>query len=79
MVRVMRMAGDEEGKGGKARLMTTRMAGMWTAMATKRAMPMAMRVAGKHGDSNSNKEGNGNGKEGGRQQIGQRQWWQEQG
>jgi hypothetical protein len=43
----MRVAGDEEGKGGKAMLMATRMVGKWTATATKRVMVMATRVAGK--------------------------------
>jgi hypothetical protein len=36
MATVMRVAGDEEGKGGKAMAMTTRVAGKRTAMVTKR-------------------------------------------
>ncbi len=47
MTKVMRVAGDEEGEGSKAMVMATRMAGKWTATATKRAMTMARRVAGK--------------------------------
>ncbi len=45
----MRVAGDEEGKGSKAlaMAMATRMAGKWSAMATKRSMAMVTRVAGK--------------------------------
>jgi hypothetical protein len=47
MATAMRMAADEEGKGNKAIAMATRIAGEWTATVTKRAMVMAMRVAGK--------------------------------
>ncbi len=47
MVKVMRVAGDEEGEDGKAMVMATRMAGKWTVMARKRAMVMATRMAGK--------------------------------
>ncbi len=39
------VAGDKEGEGNKAMAMATRIAGEWTATATKRAMVMAMRVA----------------------------------
>jgi hypothetical protein len=43
-----RDSGDEEDKGGKAFAiaMVTRIAGKWTAMATKRAMVTVRRVAG---------------------------------
>jgi hypothetical protein len=47
MVTATRVAGNEEGKGGKAMEMATRVKGKWTATATKRAMAMAMRMAGK--------------------------------
>ncbi len=51
MATVTRVAGDEEDKGGKAMAMAiamaTRIAGKWTAMATKGAMAMVTRVAGK--------------------------------
>jgi hypothetical protein len=70
----MRVAGNEEGEGDKAMVMATRIAGEWTATATKRAMVMATRVAGKMGMATAtkrmmatatmvagNKEGNGNG------------------
>ncbi len=43
----VRMAGEEEGKKSKAMALATRMAGKWTATATKRAMTTAMRVVGK--------------------------------
>ncbi len=47
MAMAMRVADDEEGEGGKAMVMATRIAGEWTARATKRAMAMATRVASK--------------------------------
>jgi hypothetical protein len=47
----VRVAGDKEGKGSKAMamamVMATRMAGKWSAMATKKSRAMAMRVVGK--------------------------------
>ncbi len=45
----VRVAGDKEGKGSTAMAMAmaTRMAGEWSAMAMKRLMAMAARVAGK--------------------------------
>ncbi len=46
MATAMRVAGDNEGKGNKAMVMGTRIAGEWTATATKRAMVMMTRVAG---------------------------------
>jgi hypothetical protein len=59
----MRGAGKEEGKGGKAMAMATRMVGKRMATATKRAMAMSTRVAGKQqqqdneGNSDSNESG----------------------
>jgi hypothetical protein len=47
MATTMRMAGDKEGKGGKAMTMVTKMASKWTVTAMKRAMVTARRVAGK--------------------------------
>jgi hypothetical protein len=47
MVKVMRVAGDEEGEDGKAMAMATRMAGEWTVTARRRAMALTTRVAGK--------------------------------
>jgi hypothetical protein len=47
MVMVMRVVGEKEGKGGKAMATVTRVMGKRMATATKRAMAMAMRVAGK--------------------------------
>ncbi len=43
----MKVAGNEENMGSKAISMATRVMGKWTAMATTRAMVMAMREAGK--------------------------------
>jgi hypothetical protein len=47
MVKVKRVAGDEEGEDGKVMAKVTRMAGEWTVTARKRAMATATRVAGK--------------------------------
>ncbi len=41
-----RVAGEEESKGNKVMALVTRIVGKWTAMAMKRAMAMATRVAG---------------------------------
>ncbi len=48
VAKVMRVAGNEEGKGitAMAMAMATRMVGKWTVMARKRAMAMATRVVG---------------------------------
>ncbi len=48
MMKVMRVAGDQEGEDGKAiaMAMATRMVSDWTVTARKRAMAMVMRVAG---------------------------------
>ncbi len=46
MVKVVRVAGDEEGDDGKAFEMVTRMVGKWTVTARKRVMVTATRVAG---------------------------------
>ena len=43
----LRVAGEEEDEGCTAMALTTRMAGKWTEMSTKRAMTMVTRVAGK--------------------------------
>ncbi len=42
----MRVAGDKEGKGNNAMVMATRIAGEWTATATKRAMVMVTMMVG---------------------------------
>jgi hypothetical protein len=47
MVKVMRVAGDQEGEDSNAMVMATRMAGDWTVTARKRAMATVMMVAGK--------------------------------
>jgi hypothetical protein len=54
MVTAMRVAGDEEGEGGKAMATATRVAGERTATATKRAMATKTWEAGEE-------EGNGKG------------------
>ncbi len=51
---VIRVAGKEEGKGGKAMALATRVAGEQMATATKRAMATKTREAGEE-------EGNGKG------------------
>ncbi len=51
MVMRMRVAGNEEGKGGKAMTMATRVAGEQTVMATKRVMVTKIRL-GVAGGSN---------------------------
>jgi hypothetical protein len=61
----MRGAGNEEGEGGKAMGMVTRMVGKWTVTAMKRAMAMAMRVAGKQRQWQQRGQRNGNGDSGG--------------
>jgi hypothetical protein len=47
MATAMRVAGDKEGKGNKAMVMATRIAGEWTAIETKRAMVTTVRVVDK--------------------------------
>jgi hypothetical protein len=66
-----RVAGDKEGsgKGGKGNGNNNKGVRQGTAMATKRAMATATRVVGKE-EGDSNKEGNCNSSEGGRQQRG---------
>jgi hypothetical protein len=65
MLMVMRVAGDEEGKGGKAMAMATRVAGERTAMLTKSAMATKTReVSNEKGISRGGKS-SGNGKEDG--------------
>jgi hypothetical protein len=46
MATAMRVAGNKEGEGVKVMAMATRIAGEWTATATKRAMVTATRVVG---------------------------------
>jgi hypothetical protein len=46
MVTAMRVVGNIEGKGGKAMTMATKVAGQWTATATKTGMVMVIRVVG---------------------------------
>jgi hypothetical protein len=46
---MMRVAGDKEGKGSKAMVMATRVAGEQTAMATKKAMVTKPRLGGAGG------------------------------
>jgi hypothetical protein len=65
MAMMMRVAGGKEGEGGKAMAMATRMVGEWTAMATKKVMVMAMRVAGKQRQQQQK----------GQWQRQQQQWW----
>ncbi len=46
MEATMRVAGNEEGKGSKAMLTATRVAGKWTVTAMKRAMAKKTRFGG---------------------------------
>ncbi len=63
-----RVAGVEEGKGGKAMVMATRVVGKWTAIATTKAMVTKTKEVGeeegndKGGKSNGDGEEDGNGK-----------------
>jgi hypothetical protein len=59
----MRVAGVEEGKGGKAMTMATRVAGEQTAMATMRAMMTKMKEVGEEEGNGKGGKSNGKGKE----------------
>jgi hypothetical protein len=63
MVMAMRVVGDNEGKGGKAMAMATRMVGKGTAVAMKRTMLAATREAGKEEMNGKDDMSNGDGKE----------------
>ncbi len=54
MATVMRVAGKDEGKGGKAMVISMRVASKWMATVTKRVMMTKTREVGKE-------EGNGKG------------------
>ncbi len=70
MAMVMRVAGNEEGKGGKAIAMVTRVAGERTAMLMKSAMAMKTRELsnekgiGRGGKSSGDGKEDGNGEQG---------------
>ncbi len=69
MAMVIRVAGNEEGEGGKAMAMATRVAGERTAMLTKSAMVTKTREVsdekgiGRGGKSSGNGEEDGDGKQ----------------
>jgi hypothetical protein len=69
MAMVMRVAGNEEGKGGKAMAMVTRVAGERMGMLTKSAMAMKIREVsdekgiGRGGKSRGNGEEDGDGEQ----------------
>jgi hypothetical protein len=71
MVMVMRVAGNNEDKGGKMITTATRVTSKWTATARKRAMATAMREAreeegnGMGGKSDCDGKEEGDGKEDG--------------
>ncbi len=65
MAKAMRVAGKEEGKGGKAMAIAARVADNQTAMATKRAMLTATREAGEEEGNGKGDMSNGDGKEDG--------------
>ncbi len=59
----MRVGGEEDGKGGKAMALVTRVAGEQMATAVKRAIATKMREAGKEEGNGKGGKSNGNGKE----------------
>jgi hypothetical protein len=59
----MRVVGIEDGKGGKAMAMATRVVGKWMAAATTRAMVMKIKGAGEEEGNGKGGKGNGDGKE----------------
>ncbi len=63
MVMAMLVAGDEEGKGGKAMAMATRVVGKRTAMATRRVMGTVTREADKEEGNGKGNKSNVDGKE----------------
>ncbi len=63
MVMVMRVAGNEEGKGGKAMVMATRVASERTAMLTKSAMATKTREVSVEKGIGRGGKSSGNGKE----------------
>jgi hypothetical protein len=60
---VMKVAGNKEGKGGKAMGMATRMAGEPTVMLTKSAMAMKTREVGDEEGIGRGKKSSGDGKD----------------
>jgi hypothetical protein len=65
MAMVMRVAGKEGGKGGKAMAMATRVAGERTAMLTKSAMAMKTREVSDEKGIGRGSKSSGDGKEDG--------------
>ncbi len=61
----MRVSGKEGGKGGKAMVLATRVAGKQMGSATKRVMATKTREAGKEEGNGKGGMSNGNGKEDG--------------
>ncbi len=59
----MRVAGKEEGIGGKVMVLATRVMGKWTLTAMKRVMAMKTREVGKEEGKSKGGKSNGNGKE----------------
>jgi hypothetical protein len=65
MTIAMRVVGEEDGEGGKAIALATRVVGEWMATATKRAMATKMREAGKDDGNCKGGKTNGEGKKDG--------------
>jgi hypothetical protein len=63
MATAMRVEGKEEGEGGKAMAMATRVAGKPTATAMKRAMAMKTKEVGKDKGNCKGGKSDGNGEE----------------
>jgi hypothetical protein len=60
---VMRVVGVEQGEGGKAMAMATRVVGKWTAMAKTRVMATKTKEAGEEEGNGKGSKSNGNGEE----------------
>ncbi len=73
MAMAMRVAGDEEGEGGKAMAMATRVAGERMAKLTKIAMATRTRKVGNEEGIGRGGKSNGDGKEDGNGKRQQRQ------
>jgi hypothetical protein len=63
MSMAMKVAGKEEGEGGKAMAMATRLVGERMVTAIKRAMATKMREAGEEEGGGNGSKSNGDGKE----------------
>ncbi len=65
MALAIRVAGEEEGEGGRAMGMVIKVVGEWTATAMKRVTVTKMKEVGKEEGNGKGVKSNGNGKDGG--------------